>query len=429
MTTGTDARVFLLPDLGEGLTEAEIVEWRVAPGEQVAVDQVVAEVETAKAVVEVPVPYEGVVLELHGAAGDMLPVGAPLITVGGEETPSGSGNVLVGYGTGPTATLPRRRSHHTVTPPATIAPAGTAHRTPGAAPLVISPLVRALARRHGVDLTHVAPSGPYGVILRRDVEQARTAAAQPAARGTAEEAPATADERIPLRGRRRAVAEKLARSSAIPHATTWVDADATRLVEVRQALRAADPARRIGLPGLLAAICVAGLRRHPELNSTVDLERDEIVRLSAIHLGIAAQTERGLMVPVVHEAHRMTPAQLAHAVDTLTGQARTSGPTPADLIGGTFTLNNYGVFGVDGGTPLINHPEAAILGVGRITDKPWVTDGGIAVRKVTQLALTFDHRVCDGDTAAGFLRYVADCVEQPPAFLTDPSQYESWLHP
>ncbi|MEV5440515.1 dihydrolipoamide acetyltransferase family protein [Streptomyces sp. NPDC052682] len=426
MTTGSDVRVFRLPDLGEGLTEAEIVEWRVAPGEQVAVDQVVAEVETAKAVVEVPVPYEGVVLELHGAAGDMLPVGAPLITVGGEETPSGSGNVLVGYGTSPTATLPRPRSQRAVTPPATT---GAAHRTPGAAPLVISPLVRALARRHGMDLTRVVPSGPYGVILRRDIEQALTAALQPTSPGTAEDDPAAADERIPLRGRRRTVADKLARSSAIPHATTWVEADATRLVEVRQAIRAADPARRIGLPGLLAAICVAGLRRYPELNSTVDLQRDEIVRLSAIHLGIAAQTERGLLVPVVHDAHRMTPAQLTTAVDTLTGQARTTGPAPKDLIGGTFTLNNYGVFGVDGGTPLINHPEAAILGVGRIADKPWVVDGGIAVRKVTQLALTFDHRVCDGDTAAGFLRYVADCLEQPPAFLTDPSQYESRLHP
>jgi 2-oxoisovalerate dehydrogenase E2 component (dihydrolipoyl transacylase) len=419
MTTRTDdARVFRLPDLGEGLTEAEIVAWRVAPGEQVAVDQVVVEVETAKAVVEVPVPYEGVVLELHGDVGDMLPVGAPLITVGGEEPPAGSGNVLVGYGTNPTATLSRQRRHQAVTPPGTaVARTEAGQRNPGAAQLVISPLVRALARRHGVDLTRVSPSGPYGVILRSDVEQA-----------------CTADERIPLRGRRRAAAEKLARSSAMPLTTTWVDVDATRLVQVRAAMRAeamrvGDLTRQIGLPGLLAAVCVAGLRRYPELNSTVDLERDEIVRRSAIGLGIAAQTERGLLVPVVHDAHRMTPAELTIAVSTLTRRARSTGLAPKDLIGGTFTVNNYGVFGVDGGTPLVNHPEAAILGVGRIAEKPWVSDGALAVRKVTQLALTFDHRVCDGDVAAGFLRFVADCVEQPPAFLTAACQGEPWPHP
>ncbi|GAA1545277.1 dihydrolipoamide acetyltransferase family protein [Streptomyces albidochromogenes] len=428
MTTQREAMVFRLPDLGEGLTEAEIVAWRVAPGERVGVDQVVVEVETAKAIVEVPVPYAGTVLELHADVGAVLPVGVPLISVSRaavaapaaerrvEEAPAGSGNVLVGYGTSPAGTGRGRRATVLAAPAAT-APsrAGDRRTDPAAAPLVISPLVRALARRHGVDLTAVAPSGTHGVILRRDVEQAIAANA----RRATEAGGAAADERVPLRGLRRTVTEKLARSSAIPHATTWVDVDATVLVKAREVLRVADPARQIGLLALLARFCVAGLSKYPELNSTVDVERGEIVRLSDIHLGFAAQTERGLMVPVVREAHRKTTAELADELATLTRLARSGGLPPKALTGGTFTLNNYGVFGVDGSTPLINHPEAAILGVGRIVDKPWVVDGALAVRKVTQLSLTFDHRVCDGGVAGGFLRYVADCVERPAVLLAD----------
>ncbi|GAA2975167.1 dihydrolipoamide acetyltransferase family protein [Streptomyces enissocaesilis] len=441
MTTAPEARVFRLPDLGEGLTEAEVVAWRVAPGHLVGVDQVVVEVETVKAAVEVPVPYAGTVLELHAAVGAVLPVGAPLISVGGgssevlgaaasapeqhsETSQDGSGNVLVGYGTSPAGPGRGRRSRRTASPDA---PVGTASPSaeagggaPAAAPLVISPLVRALARRHGVNLAKVRPSGAYGVILRRDVEQAAMAqAARPAGPPAAEAGRALVDERVPLRGLRKAVAEKLARSSAVPHATTWVDVDATGLLDARKALQSAEPTRRIGLLALLARICVAGLRRYPELNSTVDLERGEIVRLSDIHLGFAAQAERGLMVPVVHGAHRMTTAQLAGELSRLTELARAGKLPPKDLVGGTFTLNNYGVFGVDGSTPLINHPEAAILGVGRIAEKPWVLDGALAVRKVSQLSLTFDHRVCDGGVAGGFLRYVADCVERPSVLLSD----------
>ncbi|MGP4051186.1 dihydrolipoamide acetyltransferase family protein [Streptomyces sp. 2A115] len=435
MTTVREARVFRLPDLGEGLTEAEIVAWRVAPGERVGVDQVVIEVETAKAVVEVPVPYAGTVLELHADIGAVLPVGAPLISVSGAaatasvaerhggDAPAGSGNVLVGYGTSPAGTGSRRRGRRAAVataPAATASPRAEDRDTdPAAAPLVISPLVRAMARRHGVDLSTVAPSGAHGVILRRDVEQAIAAKARPAERRATKAGGATTDERVPLRGLRRAVAEKLARSNAIPHATTWVDVDATALMEAKEVLRVADPTRQIGLLALLARFCVAALRKYPELNSTVDVERGEIVRLSDIHLGFAAQAERGLMVPVVREAHRKTTAELADELAMLTGLARSGGLPPKALTGGTFTLNNYGVFGVDGSTPLINHPEAAILGVGRIVDKPWVVDGALAVRKVTQLSLTFDHRVCDGGVAGGFLRYVADCVERPAVFLAN----------
>jgi Pyruvate/2-oxoglutarate dehydrogenase complex, dihydrolipoamide acyltransferase (E2) component, and related enzymes len=210
------------------------------------------------------------------------------------------------------------------------------------------------------------------------------------------------------------VADKLTTSRReIPDATTWVDADATGLVEARRAIGL----ERGGLLALLGRICVAGLSKYPELNSSVDTERQEIVRHGAIHLGFAADSPRGLVVPVVHDADRMTTRQLAERMVQLVDAAREGTLSPADLTGGTFTLNNYGVFGVDGSTPIINHPEAAMLGIGRIIDRPWVIDGQLAVRKVAQLGLTFDHRVCDGGVAGGFLRFVADAVERPLLLL------------
>jgi pyruvate dehydrogenase E2 component (dihydrolipoamide acetyltransferase) len=224
--------------------------------------------------------------------------------------------------------------------------------------------------------------------------------------------------RIPLRGVRRSVAEKLTRSRReIPDATTWVDADATGLVQARDELRQAHPDRPISTLALLGRFVVAGLRRFPELNARV--EGTEIVQLRHLNMGFAAQTERGLVVPVIRRAHRMTTLELAAEIDRLTTLARAGTLDPTDLTGGTITVNNYGVFGVDGSTPIINHPEAALIGVGRIVDKPWVVDGELAVRKVTQLSLTFDHRVCDGATAGGFLRYIADCVERPVGLLAD----------
>jgi 2-oxoisovalerate dehydrogenase E2 component (dihydrolipoyl transacylase) len=411
--TTTQEQVFRLPDLGEGLTEAEILEWRVRVGDTVEVDQVVVEVETAKAAVEVPVPYAGTVLALHCEAGSVLDVGAPLISVGAEVEQEGSGNVLIGYGTGH-APASRRRARIK-------APQGPVKALAGAATSarVISPVVRKLAKENGVDLTSVSASAADGVVRRRDVTAAIEQRKQDSVIPTA--IPATDDvERIPLKGMRRAVAEKLTRSrSEIPDATTWVDVDATELLNTKLALQAAFPDRRIGLLALLARICVAGLTRFPELNSSVDTERGEILRFKHINLGFAAQTDRGLVVPVIHGAHRLSTAQLQVETARLTGLARAGQLPPAELSGGTFTLNNYGVFGVDGSTPIINHPEAAILGVGRIVDKPWVVDGQLAVRKVTQLSLAFDHRVCDGGVAGGFLRYVADCVERPLALLAD----------
>ncbi|AOT59834.1 MULTISPECIES: dihydrolipoamide acetyltransferase family protein [Streptomyces] len=448
---------FKLPDLGEGLTEAEIVRWLVSVGDVVAIDQPVVEVETAKAMVEVPCPYGGVVTARFGEEGEELPVGAPLLTVavgaeeeapaasggagaaagpaaGGSSEPAdeGSGNVLVGYGT--STSTARRRRVRPAAPSAPAAPRAAAPAAPAAptaaqapaAPVegpvpVISPLVRKLARERGIDLRQVRGSGPDGLILRVDVEHASTAQA-PAETAPAPAVPAAAPagaavERVPLRGVRGAVADKLTRSRReIPDATCWVDADATELMAARAAMNAAG-GPKISVLALFARICTAALARYPELNSRVDLEAREIVRLPEVHLGFAAQTDRGLVVPVVRDAHGRSAEDLTAEFARLTEVARAGALTPADLTGGTFTLNNYGVFGVDGSTPIINHPEAAMLGVGRIIPKPWVHGGELAVRQVVQLSLTFDHRVCDGGTAGGFLRYVADCVEQPAVLL------------
>jgi 2-oxoisovalerate dehydrogenase E2 component (dihydrolipoyl transacylase) len=450
--TGTEV-IFRLPDLGEGLTEAEITEWRVSPGETVTVDQNVVEVETAKAAVDVPIPIAGTVARLYGEVGSVIAVGEPLIAVTvAEETPApapapegpsarderyreeeraGSGNVLVGYGTG-AARRSRRRRAASVTAgrasgPAAAAAVAVAVAEPitrAEAPRVISPVVRQLARTHAVDVAALAPSGPGGVVLRQDVEAAiaattgKTATAQaPASVGlaVAPEAPdPEAPVRVPLRGVRRTIAEKLSRSRReIPDASTWVDVDATPLLEVKAGLGRTLPDARIGMLALFARICVAGLRRFPELNAYVDTEREEIVQVPQVHLGFAAQTDRGLVVPVVRDAHRLTLAELAARIRERTEDARAGRLDPRDLTGGTFTLNNYGVFGVDGSNPIINHPEAAMLGVGRITDRPWAYEGEIRLRKVAQLSFTFDHRVCDGGVAGGFLRFVADCVERP----------------
>ncbi|MFI1194696.1 dihydrolipoamide acetyltransferase family protein [Micromonospora sp. NPDC020750] len=481
MTTVDRTQVFLLPDLGEGLAEAEIVEWRVAVGDTVTVDQTVVEVETAKAVVDVPCPYAGRVVALHGAAGETRPVGQPLITIappdgdGGEpaghatyreEERAGSGNVLIGYGTGHGGAGRRRRrprlaiapepSAATVAPAPAPGPASAAAPTvapapplvlagastpaagpdvapvpaPAGAALVISPIVRRLAREHGIDPATLRGTGPGGVVRRADVEAALAAPATslaPAPRLAPvpvrpEPARSAGDEDlvIPLTGIRKVIADKLSRSRReIPEVTIWVDADATALVQTRRAINAATPDQPVSILALLARICLSGLRRFPQLNARVDTEGQRIVQSRGVHLGIAAQTDRGLVVPVLRDAQLLTTRELSVALAETTTAARAGALPPARLIGGTFTLNNYGVFGVDGSTPIINHPEAALLGVGRIVDKPWVIDGQLAVRKVTQLSLTFDHRVCDGAVAGGFLRHVADCVEQPALLVAN----------
>jgi pyruvate dehydrogenase E2 component (dihydrolipoamide acetyltransferase) len=399
----TDGTVFSLPDLGEGLAEAEIVAWHVAVGDEVHVDQPVVEVETAKATVEVPIPYAGTVASLHGEPGDVVAVGAPLISVtsGQAAETEASGHVLVGYGTrNGTGTRRERRGRITVT---TAADTGDETRTIA----VVSPLVRRLARESGLDLSTIRGSGPAGLILRRDIERATT---RPAADSTV--------QRIPITGVRKAMADKLSRSRReIPEATVWVDVDATALLDARAAINERRPEEPVSVLALIAKFAMVGLARYPELNGRI--EDDELVLPSAVGLGFAAQTDRGLIVPVVPDAQAMSVRQLSAELARRTADARSGSITPRQLQGGTFTVNNYGVFGVDGSAAIINHPEVAILGIGRIIDKPWVVDRALAVRKITELTLAFDHRACDGGTAGGFLRFVADCVESPVSVLGD----------
>jgi pyruvate dehydrogenase E2 component (dihydrolipoamide acetyltransferase) len=443
---------FTLPDLGEGLEEAEIVAWHVNIGDRVEVDQVIAEVETAKAVVEVPVPYAGVVAELHAAAGDTVAVGRPLITVTADEAgpgfrepgivvpsapaPSGaddvsaddSGNVLVGYGTSADVRRNRPGLRRTAArPPVQAVPASTAPEPRRSGPVpVISPLVRKLARDAGLDLNTIAGTGRSGLVRRDDVQRAiaeRDATAAPAAAaplpslgGTSPAGTSPGGTRIALRGLRRAMADNLMRSRReIPDATVWVDVDATEFLAARSAINAKKTEQPVSLLALLARFALLGLSRYPELNARV--EPEEIVIPGYVHLGFAAQTDRGLLVPVVRDAHLLSTRELSAALAARTAAARAGSLSPADLTGSTFTVNNYGVFGVDGSAAIINYPEVAILGMGRIIDRPWVVDGQLAVRKMTQLTLAFDHRACDGGTAGGFLRFVADCIESPVAVL------------
>ena len=433
---------FLLPDLGEGLTEAEIVTWHVQAGDTVTVDQPIVEVETAKAVVEVPVPFAGRVTALHGQPGDMVAVGEPLVTVdtadrfaepGVITSPAGpdqadeSGNVLIGYGTSSGRRRRHRATRSSATIPAPRSPAAStaamgASSVPAIAPNgrlpVASPLIRQLARNAGVDLTTIRGSGRGGLITRADVDEAINARpAEPAA--VPEPAPTVPPAagsakvtRIPIRGLRKSVADKLSRSRReIPEATVWVDVDATEMLRLRTALNANESAPKISLLALLSRFTILALHRHPELNARI--EGDEIVMSPAVHLGFAAQTDRGLMVPVVRDAQVHTLEQLSTAVAERTRRAREGTLGPAELTGGTFTVNNYGVFGMDGSAAIINHPEVAILGIGRIIPRPWVVDDQIVPRQMTELTLAFDHRVCDGGTAGAFLRFIADCVESP----------------
>ncbi|WP_457945966.1 dihydrolipoamide acetyltransferase family protein [Pseudarthrobacter sp. alpha12b] len=478
----SEPRVFLLPDLGEGLTEAELVSWHVAVGDEIAVDQPIAEVETAKSAVEVPSPYAGIVAELHGQPGETLDVGKPLISVTPlssgvtapvsaaadaappaaeavaetyrEEEKAGSGNVLIGYGTpgghGVARRTRARKAAVALAEPAETTPVSLSKeddlallrtRVPGKLGAVISPLVRRMAREHGVDLGDISGSGDSGLIMRRDVEAALRAAAPAAApeaepvrtpdRPSAEPVETQGRDartglaiaaRTPVRGVRKAVAANMARSrSEIPEATVWVDVDATALMELREGLKA-NGAEAPGLLAFIARFVTAGLKKYPELNTRIETTEDgsqEILAFDGVNLGFAAQTDRGLVVPSVRGAEKLSARELDGEIRRLTQVAREGKATPAELGSGTFTLNNYGVFGVDGSAAIINHPEVGILGVGRIIDKPWVVNGELAVRKVTELTLTFDHRVCDGGTAGGFLRFVADAIENPNSLLAD----------
>ena len=365
-----------------------------------------------------------------------------------EPETKGSGNVLIGYGT-PEGLAAKARKRRPRGGAVEAAPARAQVRAAAAvplrAPLVISPLVRKLARDRGIDIATLAGSGIGGLILRSDVEAASAApvaaaviaapapAAVPAAQPRCGGSAATGEldsrsglavaSRTPITGVRKTIAAAMTRSrSEIPEATVWVDVDATALLEMRSALKAKDPQNTPGLLAFIARFVVAGLQKYPELNSRIETNAQgeaEIVGFDGINLGIAAQTDRGLMVPAIRNAQQLSARGINAELARLTEVTRAGKATVAELTSGTFTLNNYGVFGVDGSAAIINHPEVAILGIGRIIDKPWVVNGELAVRKVTELTLAFDHRVCDGGVAAGFLRFVADAMENPAGALAD----------
>lgn len=446
--TALTTHVFRLPDLGEGLTEAGLVQWLVSVGDTIVTDQAIAEVETAKSIVELPSPFAGVVVALHGEPGDIIEVGAPVLEVADQDpSPSeadatdereayrdeeraGSGNVLIGYGTSERAATGRRRAP--APGGATRRAGATVDRGPAAAPLsdassvatprhpvaVRSPLVRRLARDLGLDVRGILPTGRDGAVTRADV---LAAAVDDAVDGVAahhrEGAEAvdglTVASRERLSSLRRAVSARLTRSrSEIPEATVWADVDATELWNLRRAM-ACDGGAAPSLTALVARFVLLALDDHPVLASRLSDDATELVSFDGVNLGIATDTERGLLVPVVPRAHELTVAQLDAALRELTTAARAGSLPPERLRGSTFTFNNYGGLGVDGSAAIINHPDVAILGIGRIIERPWVVDGQIVPRRIAQLSLVFDHRVCDGGYAASFLRRVTDLIEHP----------------
>jgi 2-oxoisovalerate dehydrogenase E2 component (dihydrolipoyl transacylase) len=309
---------------------------------------------------------------------------------------------------------------------------------------VSSPLVRKLAKDHGISAKHLPGTGPGGVVTRADVlaavesgtgtapprnvpaGTAPTAQLHAGAERTAASAKVPApvgqadrDTRTPITGLRKVVSERLTRSrQEIPEATIWLDVDATELLNTKRALEART-GEKYSLLSLVARFVVAGLKKYPIINSSIDTAAGEIVTHGDINLGLAAQTPRGLMVPVVHGADEMSLRQLRDSVSETVGKASSGKFDPSELSGGTFTLNNYGVFGVDGSAPIINLPEVAMLGLGRIKDRPWVVDGELTVRKVMYLSFVFDHRACDGQEPSEFLTFVADCIENPISLLPE----------
>ena len=423
-------QVFLLPDVGEGLTEAEILQWAVRVGDSVEINQILVEVETAKAAVELPSPYAGVVGTLHARDGETLPVGKPLITILSEasgtpdatEPPTAEAAtapdreaLLVGYG--PQEGSGRRRRRRPAVPEApTPVQALATERT------AAKPPVRKLAKDLGVDITTVTPTGPAGTVTRDDVRRAAEAepvAAEAPKPGTPE---AAAETRIPIRGvRKHTAAAMVASAFTAPHVTEFVTVDITATMRLRDTVAARREFRDLRVTPLLfvARALLLALRNTPEANASWDEPAQEIVLKHYVNLGIAAATGRGLIVPNIKHADRMSLRELAEALAALTSTARDGRTTPQSMMDGTITITNVGVFGVDTGTPILNPGEAAILAVGAIRRTPWVvTDASgaekIEPRWVTQLALSFDHRLVDGQQGSQLLADLA-------AFLHDPA--------
>jgi 2-oxoisovalerate dehydrogenase E2 component (dihydrolipoyl transacylase) len=450
--TDSIEKSFVLPDLGEGLADAELLHWNVAVGDTVTLNQVIAEVETAKAAVELPSPYAGRVLELRVSEGETVTVGTPII-VFAVEAPAGAASdaradtgavaeagpavaeervpVLVGYGA--TSGTSSRRNGRPRTgggaPPAVAAPVSPAPAPPPADPVprpappmpaqlrpLAKPLVRKLARELEVDLTEVRGTGSGGIVTRQDLldySAARSAGAAPAPLEAPTGEPTEREERIPIRGIRKATAQAMVRSAfTAPHVTEFITVDVTPTMELLRRLRGSAYLGGVKLTVMtfVATAMLQALQRHPDLNSSWDEDAQEIVRKRYVNLGIATATPRGLLVPNVKDADQLGLIELARALEKLTTTAREGHATPADLTGGTISLTNVGVFGVDTGTPIINPGEAAILCLGTVRDQPWVHEGELAIRSVTTLSLSFDHRLVDGEQGSRFLADIANTL-------------------
>jgi len=450
-------QTFPMPDVGEGLTEAEILTWHVAVGDVLTVNQIMVEIETAKAAVELPSPYAGRVQALLVEPGVTVDVGTPIISIDtepdagdqdpvlddirveqagvpeaivnevnarengvseggakiGEMTADGRIATLVGYVSAGASTV--RRARRTSADAVSTVDVRPPVDAPTLAPKA-APQVRKLAKELGVDLSKVRPARADGVISRAEVEAAVSVADVPAARTATAAASAAREHRVPIKGIRKMTAQAMVTSAfTAPHVTEFLTVDVTTMMELRERLRTRPEFAEVKLSPLAFAafaVCLAS-RRTPEVNSVWDGESGEIVVKEYVNLGIAAATPRGLIVPVINDADQLTVHGLAVALGELTAKARAGRTTPAEMTGGTFTITNVGIFGVDTGTPIINPGESAILALGSIKDAPWVVDGQLAVRKVCQLSLSFDHRVVDGQQGSQFLADVGALLADP----------------
>ncbi|MEW2507771.1 dihydrolipoamide acetyltransferase family protein [Amycolatopsis sp. NPDC047767] len=422
---------FTLPDVGEGLTEAEIVKWHVAAGDTVEVNTILVEVETAKSVVELPSPHAGVIARLHADEGQTVDVGAVIVSFGegtagaqdesasdprpalapppeAEEPQEQRQPVLVGYGPSRVQVKRRPRKAGYRSPVPRTAPSGKPDRPYAAPP------VRLRAKELGVDLGEVVPTGGRGQITRTDLDTAL------ARRSAAAPVPEPAETRTPVKGVRRATAEAMVSSAfTAPHVTEWVTVDVTeslQLLELLRKDRAFAEARLTPLV-LIARATLSALRAHPEINAKWDAEANEIVTYRDVNLGVAAATPRGLLVPNIKAAQALSTLELCGALADLVTRARNGKTQPDEMARGTFTITNIGVFGVDGGTPILNPGEAGILCVGRIVRRPWEHNGEIELRSVCTLSLSFDHRLVDGQLGSQVLAHIARLLAQPSLAL------------
>ncbi len=420
---------FLLPDLGEGLTDAEIVRWLVKAGDEVVLNQVICEVETAKALVELPSPIIGIVSALHVAEGETVLVGAPIISFGGGDTISqdpaatepdaeedGRSNMLVGYGPGASdhrsGHRRQRASAAELMPEPPLSSPLSSSLSPSR--VLAKPPVRDLARRLGLDLATVTGTGSNGAVIRSDVE---AASGSPAAPSVVSDRTASADEtRVPISGvRKRTAAAMVSSAFTAPHVTEFVTVDVTATVELVDRLRAHpafEGARVTPLLLIAKALAIATVR-YPALNSRWDEAAQEIVTYRAINLGIAVATPRGLMVPNIRDVNSLTLRELADALSGLATRARDGKTAVAELSGGTISITNIGSFGIDSGTPIINPGEAAILCSGAIRRQPWEFRGEIALRSVMTLSVSFDHRLVDGAAGSAFLAEIGRILADP----------------